>query len=52
MNFILCHRVCLVIDQRNYQCSEVNLFARFLELCLLCAEYRVVNNLAIILEGT
>jgi hypothetical protein len=54
MNFILCHRVCLLIDQRNYQCSEVcfNLFARCLELCLLFVEYRVVNNLVIILEDT
>jgi hypothetical protein len=27
-----------------------NLFVCFLELCLLCAEYRVVNNFVIILE--
>jgi hypothetical protein len=43
---------CLVIDQRNYQCSEVCLiYLRVsLDYALLCAEYQVVSNLAIILE--
>jgi hypothetical protein len=43
---------CLVIEQRNYQCSEVCLiYLRvLLNYALLCAEYRVVNNLAINLE--
>jgi hypothetical protein len=52
MNFILCRHVCLLIDQRNLQCSEVcfNLPARYLELFLLFVEYRVVNNLVKILK--
>jgi hypothetical protein len=42
----------LVIDQRNYQCFEVCLIYLCVSLnyALLCAEYQVVNNLAIILE--
>jgi hypothetical protein len=54
MNFILCHRVFLVIDLRNCQCSEVCLIyvCVAFELCLLFVEYRVVSNLAIILEDT
>jgi hypothetical protein len=51
MIFMLSHRV-LILDQRNYQCSEVCLiFLRVsLSCCLLFVKYRVVNNLAGILE--
>jgi hypothetical protein len=52
MNILFYIIVHLVIDQRNCQCSEVCLiYLRVsLDYTLVCAEYRIVNNLAIILE--
>jgi hypothetical protein len=52
MNFLFDITMCLVIDQRNFQCSEVCLIYLRVSLnyALLCAKYRVVKNLPIILE--
>jgi hypothetical protein len=53
MNFILCPRV---FSNRPKELSVFrgmfDLLARFFELCLLFVEYRVVNNLAVIIEDT
>jgi hypothetical protein len=53
MNYLFYITVCLVVNQRNCPCSEVCLMYLHISLnyAFLCAEYQVVNNLAIILEN-